>query len=255
MVKPLSTENYEWKIEIHLASGDQIDHSTRLGIASDASPGIDKYDYRKPRAMGELPSVNLMRPEWDEDFPVFASDIRSEINGLEIWKFQTDVPSNDRTVLTFAGITDIPADYEVYLIDKTRSSYVDLRKEEEYVFKPGKTTSHFELLVGETSMVEEIVDQVVPTEFALGKNFPNPFNPSTTISLMIPEKSETTLKVFNILGQEIITLYQGNLEAGRHFFKWNAINIEGQQVPSGVYIYTMSTSQGNQFAKKMVLIR
>ena len=104
-------------------------------------------------------------------------------------------------------------------------------------------------------MVEGIIDQIVPSEFALGKNFPNPFNPSTTISLMIPERSEITLKVFNILGQEITTLYQGNLDAGIHFFRWNGINVEGHQAPSGIYIYAMSTAHGHQLVRKMVLIR
>jgi len=255
MAKPVNKDNFDWKIEIQLSSDEQIDHSTRFGIASDASPGIDKYDYRKPRAMGDIPSVNFLRPEWDKDFPVFASDVRATISGLEIWDFQVEVPSERKSVLTFPGIVDIPVDYDVYLIDKTRSTYINLRKEDEYSFNPGKITSHFELLVGEKSMVEGIIGKIIPTEFALGKNFPNPFNPSTTISLIIPERSEITLKVFNILGQEIIILYQGNLEAGRHFFKWNGINVEGQQVPSGVYIYSMSTSQGYHFARKMVLIQ
>jgi hypothetical protein len=255
MAKPLYYENFDWKVEIHLSCGEQIDHSTRLGIASDASLGMDKYDYRKPRAMGDLPSVNLMRPEWDEDFPVFASDIRGEINGLEIWEFRVDVPSKKKTVLFFSGIENIPLHYEVYLIDKVSSSFMDLRKENDYSFTPGKISTPFQLLVGETSMVEDVINQVLPTEFALGKNFPNPFNPATTISVRLPEKSETSLKIFNLLGQEIVTLYQGNLEAGQHFFKWDGVNIEGQQVPSGVYIYSMSTAQGYQFARKMVLIR
>jgi Leucine-rich repeat (LRR) protein len=255
MAKPLMTEDFQWKIEIHLTMSNQKDHSTRLGVAPDASRGIDRYDYRKPRTIGAIPGVYFLRPEWDEQFSVFASDVRSEINGLDIWEFQTDVPSKKKAELFFQGLADIPGEYEVYLIDKTRSSYINLRKEEKYTYSYTQETSHFELVVGEKSRVLEKIAQIIPTEFALGLNFPNPFNPTTTISLLIPKKSETTLKIFNILGQEIITVYNGNLEAGRHFFKWNGVNKVGQQVPSGVYIYTMSTDHGHHFARKMVLIR
>jgi hypothetical protein len=255
MAKPLGKENFDWKLDIHLVSGEQIDHSTRLGIASDANREIDKYDYRKPRAIGKIPSVNFLRPEWDEDFPVFASDVRKDIFGLETWKFQVDVPSRKRSVLTFQGVADIPLQYEVYLVDKTRSVYVDLRKESNYSFNPETITSQFEFVVGEMSMVEEVIDQIVPTEFALGKNFPNPFNPSTIITIMIPERCDISLKIFTILGQEITTLYKGPIEPGRHYFTWKAISSEGHYVPSGVYIYSLTTSQGYHFARKMVLIR
>ena len=110
-----------------------------------------------------------------------------------------EIPSKNETVLSFPGVDDIPAEYGVYLVNQSHYTSIDLRKEGKYTFNPGKTTVNFELLVGEISIIEDVISQIVPSEFALGKNYPNPFNPSTTIIVMIPEISETALKIYNIL--------------------------------------------------------
>jgi hypothetical protein len=83
----------------------------------------------------------------------------------------------------------------------------------------------------------------------LEQNYPNPFNPSTNIRFTIPEKEHVTLKVFDVLGREITTLVNEVKEAGTYNIKFNA-----QNLPSGVYLYTLAAGKYTA-TKKMMLVK
>jgi PKD repeat protein len=101
---------------------------------------------------------------------------------------------------------------------------------------------------GEPSSVND--GSQYPQNFVLYQNHPNPFNPSTTIKFGLPEESEVTLKIFNILGEEIITLVNETLKAGSHLVQWNAGNLS-----SGIYIYQLSAINGvSKFADSKILL-
>jgi len=89
----------------------------------------------------------------------------------------------------------------------------------------------------------------LPKNFKLEQNYPNPFNPSTTISFSIPTEGKVSLKIFNVIGQEIDELVKENLSAGNYSFLWNAHNLT-----SGVYFYKLVTDSFSEI-KKMVLLR
>ena len=91
-------------------------------------------------------------------------------------------------------------------------------------------------------------------EVKLGKNYPNPFNPVTSISFTIPGKQIVQLTIFDILGNEISTLLNSELSAGLHNVQWNGSNMIGQQVASGVYLYTLKTN-GKSFTQKMLFTK
>jgi hypothetical protein len=94
----------------------------------------------------------------------------------------------------------------------------------------------------------------LPTEYTLEQNYPNPFNPTTTVRFALPEAASVTLKIYNILGQEVYTLARGNLEAGFHTFQWDATNQYGSRVASGIYIYRLQAGRFVQ-TRKMLLIK
>ncbi len=81
----------------------------------------------------------------------------------------------------------------------------------------------------------------IPARFALKPNFPNPFNPSTTVVFQLPRAARVTLAVFNILGQRIRTLAQDVYPPGEHRLLWDGKNEEGRPMPSGIYIVQMRT--------------
>lgn len=99
----------------------------------------------------------------------------------------------------------------------------------------------------------------VPDEFFLLANYPNPFNPSTRIEYGIPEPATVSVKVYNMLGQEIATLADGALNAGYFSTVWNGTNSNGMPVGSGMFIYRMvaNGASGKTYSniRKMMLMR
>ncbi len=100
---------------------------------------------------------------------------------------------------------------------------------------------------GITSIEDQQLE--IPSNFSLQQNYPNPFNPSTQILVSIPKGGNYTLRVYNVLGQEVATLLSGQINAGKHTFTFNATHLT-----SGIYFYNFS---GNDFCqtKKMLLMK
>ncbi len=94
----------------------------------------------------------------------------------------------------------------------------------------------------------------IPDQFELSQNYPNPFNPSTRISFAIPEVSDVRLVIYNVLGQTVTTLAEGQVNAGRYEIIWNGLDAQNQQVASGVYFYELK-STSFVARKKMLFLR
>ena len=88
-----------------------------------------------------------------------------------------------------------------------------------------------------------------PISYALRQNFPNPFNPTTSISFALPTRSFVSLKVFDVLGREVSTIVCGELQAGTYTRQWNAANLA-----SGVYFYRLQAGTYSD-TKKLLLLR
>jgi len=98
---------------------------------------------------------------------------------------------------------------------------------------------------------------VGPEKFVLGQNYPNPFNPTTQIEFVVPQRGYATLKVYNVLGQEVATLFEGTPEAGSILtVRFNVSQLPSGQagLPSGIYFYTLR-SDGRSETKRMLLMK
>jgi hypothetical protein len=97
--------------------------------------------------------------------------------------------------------------------------------------------------------------QTRPEAFALANNYPNPFNPATTIKYALPEASQVRLEVFNVVGQVVSTLVDNHQNAGRYVVQWDATNDQGHSLSSGIYFYRLQA--GGEFleVKKMLLLK
>ncbi len=111
------------------------------------------------------------------------------------------------------------------------------------VFDPGNW------ILKNNTIVTSLEDLTFPAQFILEQNYPNPFNPTTTIEYSIPQSGFVTLKVFDVLGNEVVTLVNGHNEAGKHQIKFDASNLK-----SGVYFYKIENGNFVE-TKKLVLLK
>ena len=97
-------------------------------------------------------------------------------------------------------------------------------------------------------------ESLIPKEFALYDNYPNPFNPTTQIAVDLPEAATTEITVWNIMGQRVATLYRGDLNAGHHTLNFDGRDSNGKQLTSGMYLYRVAAGKYNA-TKKMTLMK
>ncbi len=93
------------------------------------------------------------------------------------------------------------------------------------------------------------------SDIKFASNAPNPFNPTTTITFFVPQASNVTVEIYNLLGQKVITLFNGLAEPGLKQVRWNASNTNGLKVPSGVYFYQITYDQQFKLRKKILLLK
>ena len=101
----------------------------------------------------------------------------------------------------------------------------------------------------ENNVTDVEIDETVPVEFALSQNFPNPFNPSTTIKFSIPVNGEYNLRIYNIIGEQVAQLLNGEMNPGYHEVQFDASHLS-----SGVYLYSLVGKNVN-ITRKMILMK
>jgi Secretion system C-terminal sorting domain len=138
--------------------------------------------------------------------------------------------------------------------DANRDTYIaalrDSMTNATWVYTPGDSAS------GVTSVIVDVEYESsdVPANYYLSNNYPNPFNPSTTIKFGLPEQSDVTVSIFNVLGEKVLELTEQNLAAGIHSYNFNA-----SQLSSGIYIFRLqaTNASGKNFvdSRKMMLLK
>ena len=96
--------------------------------------------------------------------------------------------------------------------------------------------------------VEQVENDLLPTEFRLEQNYPNPFNPSTTIQFSVPKTSHVTIKIYNILGREVAALIDEEYQPGQY-----KVVFEAGQLASGLYVYRIQAGDFLETKKLMLL--
>lgn len=248
-------DSIAWRVSVQLQTGDYNEHIAAFGLSAAVVRGNLPRSFRKPREVGEIPGVSFNRSSWDGEAGAFATDLRPPSDNLQTWNMEISGPPGKSMNLGFTGVSVIPPRYDVCLIDDDWARCVDLRKSTTYQFVHVKSVSPFRILVGSPDDIHRLVQKMLPTEFALGNNFPNPFNPSTTIPVSIPKKGEVSLKVYNVLGQQILVIHHGVLDPGRYWFTWDANDERGSHVASGVYLARLSSGNGQHRVIKMIVLK
>lgn len=154
------------------------------------------------------------------------------------------------------------SDSEVILSAKNYGDVSDLSTNSEYFWRVRAKSNDGEYSnyssIGNFKTDDNVTaienEKELPEEFSLVQNYPNPFNPTTTINYSLPQASYVTIKIYNMLGQEVNTLVNQDLRAGRHSVIWRGDDNYGNKIASGTYIYRITAGDFVQ-AKKMILLK
>jgi hypothetical protein len=197
-------------------------------------------------------------PDWRVELVVdYDADGQPMLN----WPPKFDLSYQNDTLLT-GGTDGLPLGDLNWFPDKkatylaNRDQYLaalrDSMTNAKYVYIPGDSLSAF--ITKDNLVSVEQYDNNVPNDYYLGNNYPNPFNPTTTIRFGLPEQSVVTMTVYNVLGQKVFEMTEKALSAGNHSLHFNASNLS-----SGIYIYTIAAKgvNGKNFvaSKKMMLLK
>lgn len=190
------------------------------------------------------------------DGQIFTPEYFAESNSWREYTFQYEAEDPDGDDIIFTYIIG-PTGASVTEDGLFRWSPTDA--DENSVFTVVVNVSDGDLIIADTSVIStdfstSVENKVIPKEFSISQNYPNPFNPATTIKFGIPQAADVTIKIYDILGQEVQTLVNRNLAAGFHTVNFNASNLI-----SGMYIYRIQANgvDGSNFTdvKKMLLVK
>jgi len=177
----------------------------------------------------------------------FVMTVQSEgVNVPSLTNFDVNVQAGGTNIALIRSFSQVVSDGTLNL-NFLRVNKTSLVGAIEVVQTAGPST-------GKDSPAQAIEAAGVPTEFQLSQNYPNPFNPTTRISYQLPRDTRVTLKIYNLKGEEVRTLFDGHRPAGRYEVEWNAQNNFGARVASGIYLYQLK-GDGVSEVRRMVLLQ
>jgi hypothetical protein len=193
--------------------------------------------------------------EWDGRYSRFTSDFRPPFEDGAVWEFNVRAGGEEPATLRIEGVDQIPAELEVRLVDVADSVFMNARRFPAYTFVPRNNERTFRLLIGTLEFVENQGSVDIPSSFGLLQNFPNPFNPVTSIRYAVPRDAHIRIEVYSLLGQRIALLTDELHTPGSYVRLWDGKNADGGNAASGVYFYRMAVDGVPLQTHKMLMLR
>ncbi|MFP4520616.1 MAG: FG-GAP-like repeat-containing protein [Fibrobacterota bacterium] len=256
----------KWQLNISVVSGENTDDLLTAGVVPGAGDGFDALNDRPkpPSFSSKALRTAFLRSSWHENTEEFSRDIRAPEKDEHWWEFRI-TGTKKKSEIKISGIQSLPAGKSAYLVKGTGTdgSVYDLEKTMGvFVSEEQSDEEYYSLVVtGDPDFSDRF-----KLEYGIRRNYPNPFNPSTTIEFTLPYEftragrlktggQKVNLNVYDIRGRLVKTMAEKDFERGRTYrMIWSGYNNSGRSVASGIYLIRFST--GN-YAKtrKMTLIR
>jgi len=249
----------EWTLQISASRSDIHMSYTgaEIGMNSESAKGYNKNDRLNPPFIGSR-SISV---GFSSDAGPLLKDMRPVSNDGDAWDLTvTTGDANAKATLRFDAVEKIPnTNFTVCLLDAVKGLAYDLKNQNSIDVVTGKEGfRNYRVLIGTKAFVEKNLNGIalLPNDPQLYPNYPNPFNPATTIRYAVPNSGSrfrVDLKVYNVLGQEVQTLVKD--EKGPGFYE---VSFDARGYSSGVYFYRVVISGGGtnyNNTKKMLLIK
>ena len=246
-----------WRLRISADSEHYFDHNNYIGRDFRSTEGLDRGDlYEPPMIDGHL-AVGLS-PEADGGY-YHTTDIRSisEMNG--VWDIRVVSQEKDGPVdIQIHTVDEPPENIIVALVDlQKKAAYRDIMETGLMIEEKATVGYDLKMVIGEIEFVENEIQRILngmPTEYTLGYNYPNPFNANTRLDYSLPVRSHVSIRLYNMLGQEVAVLVNEEQPYGNRHVVWNGLNKQGGTAASGVYIAEFKA--GSFLAsRKMILMK
>ena len=219
------------------------------GINPSSINDYDKFDYFAPPGDFADVRIHIENNNLSLPYKQLFIDYRPEIKDGQIYDLKIRNASKKNVNLVYSGVEDF-SDSEVYLLDENLNRFYNLKYKNEIYISPVHINYNYKLLIGDTDFINDIKKTYMPDGYILYQNYPNPFNPSTVIKYQIQDYNIfVELKVFNILGKELITLVNEKQDPGIYEVELNSSGLS-----SGIYFYTLKAGSYSE-TKKMILIK
>jgi hypothetical protein len=245
----------EWSVCASVTDGVVSDRENYFGMLKSASAAIDKNDLTEPPpSPGRHVALSFARNGRE-----LAGDYRPVSQDGAVWECTVSASAAQaKLTLRFEQRAQLPAGFGIYVMDIAAETITDCTQSASYeiVLGTNETARTLRILAGDQKFIDQHRDGIplTPLSYGLEQNYPNPWNPATTIRYTVAHSGMVVLDIFNVLGQKIKTLVNRQQALGVYTEQWNGRDDSGVEVPSGVYIYRLTTSAFVQ-SKRMVLVR
>jgi len=241
LAKSAFEDSSSWAIRIHARCQDALDLDNIARACRGASRDLDSLDQPEPPVIGGYVSVYFPHADWETVLKTYSVDARPLPQEGDVWLVEVKSNIRDLVHLRFKGIETIPGESSVVVLDEATNASLDLREVQEYSFANTNedVARRLRILVGSQDFVTFELEKagIYPLGFGLSQNFPNPFNPLTTIGYSLPAASRVTITLYDVVGREVATLAEGIQLPGRR-----SVVLDGSDLASGVYYYRMQAT-------------
>ncbi len=249
----------EWEIRVSAFDGRRKDECTFFGVSRTSLNAFDSRDDIKPFAVGQAVRTILKLKENEKTLEL-ADDFRPVNMDGYSWDMQVENRGKKPSVRLSWEKMNVPAGLKIVMIDLNNNEQVDLNTADQYEFN-GIAVNPFKIIAGNDSYIRQEIEKLkLPEKFTLYANYPNPFNPGTTIKYDLMRSGTVKLSVYNTLGQLVRTLVTGAAQTtGAYTVAWDGKDQLGRMSSTGVYIYRLDVKDlnGKTFTRshKMLLIK
>lgn len=226
-----------------------------ISINPEADNNLDDMDQFTPPSNFESSKIYLFNGELNADYKNLYIEARPAIGEGQAFDVRVKHTETGAYAVIFSGLENYGS-YELFLINKRSLRFFNLR-DNPLVPLSSAGADEFILAIGSKNFLQGLQTEMHKFDFALSQNYPNPFNPSTTISWNLAVDSRVSLKIFDLLGRELVTLVNETQKEGSHNKEFN---IDKLKMSSGVYFYQLKASAldgSKEFTqiKKMVILK
>jgi hypothetical protein len=242
-------------------SGQQV--GVEVGIDPKAEEGRDRFDQFAPPRLGGGLSMTLHNPKVLSEYPYLHREARpAEMDSPTTFDVVLSASPGTRVTVDATDVRGLD-DEAVYLLDPETQQLSNLTTGTVTVRLPpnrGSSASRkqVQVLVGTQEDVEKRSEDLLPETFSLAPNYPDPVHSTTTIAFTVPrtvEKAHVELVIYNVLGQEVQHLVDGERTPGRYVLQWGGDGRHGQRLGSGVYLCQFVVDGSPVATEKIVLVR